>query len=309
MVAERFDDIDTVLKFERRIASTAAANIWLCSRDTERVVVKELAIKRVANPAHVFNERDVLQLLTDCGFPRSPKLIGTAKSKDSVFIVMELVDGAPLHLHLPRAGFSERIAKRYFAETLSILEFLHSNRIVYRDLKLSNILVRRSDGRLCLCDFGLSKTLTNDRTNSVCGTLHAMAPEIKSGAGHSFDVDYWSLGILLFELLEGTAPFGYSNVSEERVLESPGSVLFSVGKHSEESKDLISQLLTVDPGQRLTSFELIRQHAFFSDCNEDWWLRCRFDSVGVPDSDVPDFDSEIGREFIYGPPPDKWADF
>ena len=105
----RFDDIDSEFRFDRLIARTSKSNVWLATgRDGRCVVIKEILINRVVNPEHVFNERAVLQLLTDLAFPRSPWLIGTAKTKDSLFIVQTLVEGAPLNIHLPPRGFDEK---------------------------------------------------------------------------------------------------------------------------------------------------------------------------------------------------------
>ena len=314
----KFEDIDAAFTFERRVASTSVSNIWLCrpTRSCDQyVVIKELEVKKISNPQHVLNEKNIMELLTESMFPCAPKLIGTAKTKDSLFVVMELIEGAPLHMHVCGNGFPLETAKRYFGELLSIIEYMHDHNILYRDLKLSNILLRRSNGRLCLCDFGLSKIVKN-RTNSVCGTLHAMAPEIKSGSDYGFEADFWSLGILLFELIEGKAPFGYTDVDADRIRSSPSSIKFERTRHTPESIDLISQLLTVDPGRRLSSFTRVRKHAFFSGCTQEWWDWCRYDPSSTDDPYLPVFNDQIGRDFIFGPQTlrvedegDIWANF
>ena len=96
-------------------------------------------------------------------------------------------------------------AQFYTAEVVSALSYLHSLQIVYRDLKPENLLLD-SDGHVKIVDFGLSKYLTG-ATRSVCGTPEYVAPEVILNKGHDISADYWSLGVLMFELLTGTPPF------------------------------------------------------------------------------------------------------
>jgi serine/threonine-protein kinase Psk1 len=98
--------------------------------------------------------------------------------------------------------FSEEVATFYLAELILALEHLHSLGIVYRDLKPENCLLD-SDGHVVLTDFGLSKVAIAEKTNTVCGTVEYMAPEILMEQHYGKGVDWWSLGILLFEMIVG----------------------------------------------------------------------------------------------------------
>jgi len=121
---------------------------------------------------------------------------------------MDLCAGGELFYLLHKRGkLPEHVAKFYFSEILLGIEYLHSKGIVYRDLKPENVLID-IDGHIKLADFGLSKILEtkSSLTNSFCGSPEYMSPEMLLGSGHSFGVDYYSLGAILFEMLTGLPP-------------------------------------------------------------------------------------------------------
>ncbi len=98
-------------------------------------------------------------------------------------------------------------AKFYIAEVVCMLEYLHKNNIVYRDLKPENLMIC-SDGHLKLVDFGAAKHMKKDRTYTLMGSLHYIAPEVLDQTGHSYEADIFSLGVLFYELICGSLPFG-----------------------------------------------------------------------------------------------------
>ena len=121
---------------------------------------------------------------------------------------MKFVRGGELFTHLRKSRkFSEDRAKFYIMTVAVALGHLHQQKIIYRDLKPENILMEE-DGYICLTDFGLAKILQLDEvTHSFCGTPEYMAPEVLNETGHAFPVDWWSLGILTYELIVGMPPF------------------------------------------------------------------------------------------------------
>lgn len=164
----------------------------------------------------------------------------------------------------------------YIGEITLALEHLHQLGIIYRDIKLENILLD-ADGHICLCDFGLSKEFlekdVEKRTYSFCGTIEYMAPELIQGDfGHNFSVDWWSLGVLTYELLTGASPFtveGEKNIPvdiSKRILKSQPPMPRFFSKHA---KEFILKLLNKTPAKRLGANGAgdVKNHPFFEGLN------------------------------------------
>ena len=136
-----------------------------------------------------------------------PFLVGMSyvfQTDYKIYFVQQFVPGGELYFHMKRANqFQEEHARFYAIQVAMALGHLHSKQIVYRDLKPENILLDR-DGYICLTDFGLAKILkSGDVSKTFCGTPNYLAPEILAGSGHSFAVDWWTLGILTYEMTVG----------------------------------------------------------------------------------------------------------
>ena len=122
---------------------------------------------------------------------------------------MNFVRCGDLYKHLTlKSYFKESIAKFYAAQIILALGFLHDSKIIYRDLKLENVLLE-SDGYIVLADFGMSKFLahSDERMKSFVGTLPYLAPEIVNNEKYDRTVDWWALGIMLYEMMFGSLPF------------------------------------------------------------------------------------------------------
>ncbi|CAK7349551.1 unnamed protein product [Dovyalis caffra] len=272
--------------------------------------------------------------------------------RENLYLVMEYLNGGDLYSLLRNMGcLDEDVARVYIAEVVLALEYLHSQRVVHRDLKPDNLLIAH-DGHIKLTDFGLSKVglinstddlsgpavsgtsmLVDDepelstsehqrerrKKRSAVGTPDYLAPEILLGTGHGTTADWWSVGVVLFELIVGIPPFNAEHPQVPLLPDCPYAELASIYmadmgqgwlqncfKHliifdnilnrnipwprvpeemSPEAQDLIDRLLTEDPHQRLGAggASEVKQHVFFKDIN--WDTLARQKAAFVPSSE------------------------
>lgn len=218
---------------------------------------------------HTMAERKVMETITH---PFLMRLHYAFQNATRLYFVMDYLPGGELFFHLRKdRRFKVDRARFYAAEIALGLGFLHENNIIYRDLKPENILLD-SEGHVRLTDFGLAKEDMSKgvTTMTFCGTPEYLAPEIVEGVGHAKEVDWWSLGILLFEMLVGCPPFFHENVqvmySKIRGDDIPMPTMYLPGP----ARSIIAGLLNRDPTERLGSgtalagMENIKQHIFFS---------------------------------------------
>ncbi|XP_064600008.1 LOW QUALITY PROTEIN: ribosomal protein S6 kinase alpha-5-like [Liolophura sinensis] len=245
-----------------------------------KVLKKASIVQKTKTTEHTKTERQVLEAIR-----QSPFLVTlhyAFQTDAKLHLILDYVNGGELFTHLyHREQFTEAEVRIYIAEIVLALETLHKLGIIYRDIKLENILLD-SGGHVVLTDFGLSKEFlphemhSNTRAYSFCGTIEYMAPEVVKGGntGHNFAVDWWSLGVLTYELLTGASPFtidGEKNSQSEitrRILKSTPPM---PKNFSPEVKDLILKLLNKEPSLRLGSkgSEEVKSHPFFQSLNWD----------------------------------------
>lgn len=183
-------------------------------KDTNRIYAMKVLSKKVIvqkkEVAHTLGERNILVRTATTDSPFIVGLKFSFQTPTDLYLVTDYMSGGELFWHLQKEGrFQEERAKFYIAELILALEHLHNHDIVYRDLKPENILLD-ANGHIALCDFGLSKAnlSANATTNTFCGTTEYLAPEVLlDEQGYTKMVDFWSLGVLVFEMCCGWSPF------------------------------------------------------------------------------------------------------
>jgi len=174
-----------------------------------KVLKKQTIVQKRKTTEHTKTERQVLATIRQSPFLVTMHYAFQTPSK--LHLVLDYINGGELFTHLyQREKFTENEVRIYIGEIVLALEHLHKNGIIYRDIKLENILLD-GEGHIVLTDFGLSREFQPDdtvrRATSFCGTIEYMAPEVVKGGGHDIAVDWWSLGVLTYELLTGASPF------------------------------------------------------------------------------------------------------
>ena len=169
--------------------------------------LKKEYIKKYQQTKHTKEERKILETID---YPFISKLYYAFQTKKSLYMITEFMAGGEMFHHLHDCGhFDENRTRFYIAELVLAIDHLHKHNILYRDLKPENILLDEI-GHIKLTDFGLSKIMNNiekDKTYTICGTPIYVAPEVLTGKGYDKLVDWWSLGVLLYEFLAGYSPY------------------------------------------------------------------------------------------------------
>lgn len=245
-------------------------------KDTKRIyAMKVLSKKEIIakkEVAHTIGERKILQRSLD-----SPFLVGlkfSFQTETELYLVTDFKSGGELFWHLQKeTRFTEERARFYIAELVLALEHLHKYDIVYRDLKPENILLDAT-GHVALCDFGLSKPdlPSGQLTNTFCGTTEYLAPEVLlDDHGYSKLVDFWSLGVLLFEMCCGWSPFYAEDTQQMYKNICFGKIRFPRGVIGEDGKQFVKGLLNRNPKHRLGAHRdaaELKEHPFFKSI--DW---------------------------------------
>ncbi|KAJ2405343.1 Serine/threonine kinase [Coemansia sp. RSA 2526] len=239
---------------------------------------------------------------------RHPFLVGLHscfQTSNHIFFVMEYISGGDLMMHVQKKGsFGERQAKFFACEILLGLAYFHKAGIIYRDLKLDNILLD-NEGHVKIADYGLCKENMGygQTTITFCGTPEFMAPEIVLEQRYGRAVDWWAFGVLIYEMILGTSPFHGEDENEifDSILED--EILYPV-RMSRDSVFICQALLEKDPSKRLGSgpndAEDIMKHSFFAGVNWDDVLNKKISPLYVPEIrgrfDVSNFDPEFTTE-------------
>jgi protein kinase A len=250
--------------------------------------VAKTHVIKTKQDVHIVNERSALCRMDH---PFVVKLFCTYQDSTYVYFLMEPAMGGELFSLLrTRSMLNDKESAFYAASVLLVFEYMHTLGILYRDLKPENMLLD-GKGYLKLTDFGFAKYLGKfGRTWTLCGTPDYLAPEVISGKGHGVGVDWWCLGILIYEMLAGQAPFyddipmkSYSKIKEGRI-DFPSHM-------TQSARDICRKLLVVNHTKRYGVIQggatLIKKH--------DWFKNLSFDKL-LSGGEVPPWKPHIMDE-------------
>ncbi|CAN4100289.1 unnamed protein product [Withania somnifera] len=295
-------------------------------------VLKKADMIRKNAVESILAERDILISVRN---PFVVRFFYSFTCRENLYLVMEYLNGGDLYSLLRNLGcLDEEVVRVYIAEVVLALEYLHSLHVVHRDLKPDNLLIAH-DGHIKLTDFGLSKVGLINTTDlsgpavsgtsmmeddeslpsasehqqerrkkrSAVGTPDYLAPEILLGTGHGFTADWWSVGIILFELIVGVPPFNAQHPEKifDNILNRKIPWPLVPEEMSAEAQDLIHRLLTEDPNMRLGAggASEVKQHPYFRDIN--WDTLARQKAAFVPASEGALDTSYFTSRFSWNP--------
>ncbi|XP_031564380.1 RAC-gamma serine/threonine-protein kinase-like [Actinia tenebrosa] len=259
---------------------------------------------------HTLTENRVLQ---STKHPFLTELKCSFQTPDRLIFVMEYVNGGELFFHLSKDRvFSEDRSRFYGAEMTLAIKYLHDHKVVYRDLKLENLLLD-ADGHIKITDFGLCKEEISygATTKTFCGTPEYLAPEVLEDNDYGRSVDWWGVGVVMYEMMCGRLPF-YNKDHEvlfELILTE--DVKFP-SRLSEKAKSILSGLLEKDPQKRLggksDDAKEVMKHPFFDIINwDDLYnkkIKPPFKPVIKSETDVSNFDEDFTNEPVRLTPPE-----
>ncbi|OKP09663.1 Protein kinase DC2 [Penicillium subrubescens] len=251
------------------------ARVWLTrlKDETDKSKVYALKILRKADVIklkqveHARNERKTLAAVI--GHPFITTLIASFSDEQNLYMLLDFCPGGEIFTYLRRARrFNEETSRFYAAEITMTIEYLHDVQgVAYRDLKPENILLD-ADGHIKLVDFGFAKQVDNRETYTLCGTPEYLAPEVIHNSGHGLAVDWWALGILIYEFLVGQPPFWDQNPMRiyEQIVE--GRLRFPPNMPA-AAQNIVSLLCKTNPSERLGHISggsnRVKSHPFFQD--------------------------------------------
>ena len=257
-------------------------------------IMKKVEILKSKQADHIANEIKILSMIDH---PFVIKFDGFTQADKYLYLALECINGGELFTYLRGVGrFPVDQARVYIAQIVSIFEYLHSKNIIYRDLKPENILIHKS-GYLKLTDFGFAK-IVEGRTYTLCGTPEYLAPEIILNKGHGKPVDWWTCGILLYEMIAGIDPFSDDDpmMVYQKILK--GKIKFPSGFDS-NAKSLVKHLLESDLTKRYGNLKGgvkdIKGHRFFKELSWEKLINMELTPPYIPKvksaSDISNFSS------------------
>ena len=260
-------DLDNIK--ELGSGSFGSVNLIRNRRNKQLYAIKALNVDQIKKENLEESVELEKNVLLKIDHPFIMKMVKYLKNENYIFFITEYIKGKELWEVIRDIGLLNKEQTQFYsASILLAIDYLHKQKIIYRDIKPENVMVNIK-GYIKIIDFGTVKEI-KDRTSTIIGTSHYMAPEITKGEGYSFEVDIWSIAICMYEFYCGKLPFGeeYEDPLDIYRAVSKEELTFPNFIHDEKFMALINKMLKKNPANRLWKFQQIRSDPFFSDF--DW---------------------------------------
>lgn len=236
------------------------------------VAIKSISTNKFSTPQEREKLENEISLMRTMDHENIVKLYGVERTRSTYFLIMEYCETGDLHYYLKKFpnGLSEDVIYNFTSQITKGMKYLISKEIIHRDLKPQNIMIRGTWPNITLkiADFGFARFLhQNDLAETICGSPIYMAPEIQFNAPYSQAVDMWSLGVILYEMATTEPPFPNCKTTYELTvaIKKQGAKPIKIPSYikvSDEYKDIVTKLLTINPAERMTLQELL-DHPYF----------------------------------------------
>ena len=280
-----------------------SVSLVYCEKNNYMYAIKAISRKHI-NYEHLHHNLDLEKgILLKVDHPFIVKLVKCLKDDNNIYFLMEYLKGKELFDVIRDIGLLNKAQTLFYsASMLTAINYLHDRKFIYRDLKPENIIVIHN-GFIKLIDFGTAKKIT-DRTSTIIGTPHYMAPEVILGEGYSFQVDLWSIGICMYEFICGGVPFGENADDPMEIYISiiNDKINFPPFCKDKEFKSLIRLMLEKNPLNRITTIDSVKKHIWFNGFNWEELISLNMNPPylpkikPLPSINIPNHDKHINNE-------------
>ena len=277
---EKYDFSNFNILKNKQIGQGAFSNVYLCENNVDKknyackLIPKKTVHENGVGLDVIYNEISIHEKIIH---PNIVRMYNHYENDENIYCFLEYIEGETLYSKIKSnsAGLNEREAFKIFSQIIKAIKFLHNNKIIHRDIKLENFLIKKEKNKeiIKLCDFGWSVQLTDEMPKRVttCGTFEYMSPELINEEPYDYCIDVWALGVLLYELLHGKTPFSSSDNNDfEEIFKNVMKNNFKIKESvSNNCKKLIMKFLKKNPEERININDVENESWFKEYCEDD----------------------------------------
>ena len=277
---EKYDFSNFNILKNKQIGQGAFSNVYLCENNVDKknyackLIPKKTVHENGVGLDVIYNEISIHEKIIH---PNIVRMYNHYENDENIYCFLEYIEGETLYSKIKNnpSGLNEREAFKIFSQIIKAIKFLHNNKIIHRDIKLENFLIKKEKNKeiIKLCDFGWSVQLTDEMPKRVttCGTFEYMSPELINEEPYDYCIDVWALGVLLYELLHGKTPFSSSDNNDfEEIFKNVMKNNFKIKESvSNNCKKLIMKFLKKNPEERININDVENESWFKEYCEDE----------------------------------------